>query len=237
MRASAVSSKRAARRSGKNMSEPLSTSSCIRQRRTLKVLADVDRPWPPPDPQFKSVMVELMHLAACAPFHYACDASHQTDALDSPAPWRFYAVDGQRARALLNYVKTLDEPLGKIGSMLAAANGLVMVTWLPDPADDPGAVEFQSFVPSRRNMEHIAATAAAIQNMLLAATERGVDSYWSSGGAVLRGQSVYRQLGIPSNQVLLAAVFLFPSDTQDADTKTGANRGKCGKQSRWVKWV
>jgi hypothetical protein len=50
------------------MSEPLSTSSCIRQRQTLKVLADVDRPWPPPDPQFKSVMVELMHLAACAPF-------------------------------------------------------------------------------------------------------------------------------------------------------------------------
>jgi nitroreductase len=219
------------------MNEPRPTSACIRQRRTLKVLADVDHPWPPPDPAFRALMVELIELAACAPFHYTCDASHHTDALDSPAPWRFYAADGRRARMLLEHIQTLDEPLGKIGSMLAAADGLVMVTWLPDPAEQAGAVEFQSFVPSQRNMEHIAATAAAIQNMLLAATEHGVNNYWSSGGAVLRGKAAYEHLGIPRNQVLLGAVFLFPSDTKDADTIPGANRGKCGPQSRWVRWV
>ena len=218
------------------MSQPLSISACIRQRHTLKVMADADHPWPPPPAEFKATMVELMELAACAPFHYSCHESHHCGAMDSPAPWRFYAVDGAAARSLLEFVKSLDEPLGKIGSMLATANGLVMVTWLPDPSPvDP--VAFQSFVPTQRNMEHIAATAAAIQNMLLAATERGITNYWSSGGAVLRAQPLYQHLGIPLNQVLLGAIFLFPNDTRDAETTTGANRGKCGDRSRWVRWV
>ncbi len=65
-------------------------------------------------------------------------------------------------------------------------------------------------------MEHIAAASAAIQNLLLAATARGISNYWSSGG-VLRSAQVFQQLGIPRQQILLGAIFLFPSEIGDAE--------------------
>ena len=208
----------------------------IRKRRTLKVLADPSTPWPPPGGDFDGLLLELLDLAACAPFHYPCDPSHQLQQLDAPAPWRCYALNGANARELLKRISTLDAPPGKIAGMLAAAHGLVLVTWLPDPPPSGVSGGFQSFEPTLRNMEHIAATAAAIQNLLLAATDSGLHTFWSSGG-VLRSQPVFDWLGIPDTQVLLGAVFLFPQDTHTADTKPGANRNQQGERDRWMKWI
>ncbi len=57
------------------------------------------------------------------------------------------------------------------------------------------------FAVTLTNVEHIAAAYAAIQNLLLAATARGIRNYWSSGG-VLRLPSVLNNWAYrPSNLV------------------------------------
>jgi nitroreductase len=127
------------------------------------------------------------------------------------------------------------EPGGKVARMLAVADGLILVTWLPDPPAVPTDPP-QLFDPTRRNMEHIAATAAAIQNMLLTATATGVHTYWSSGG-LLRDQPMLDSLSIPPEQVLLGAVYLFPPEAPSATTKTGALRGRQGEPGHWMRWV
>jgi nitroreductase len=207
----------------------------IRQRRTLKVLADEKEPWPPAGQESEQRLRELLELAACAPYHYCCEKKHHHKPLDSPAPWRFYALSSANCRRFLQVMLGDKEKLGKIGRMLAAADGLVIVTWLPDSPDHKRYRGFQAFEPTKRNMEHIAATSAAIQNMLLAATADGHPSYWSSGG-VLRSEAVFERLSIPLDQVLLGAVFVFPIDTDNADTKPGGNRDKTGEAASWMRW-
>jgi nitroreductase len=65
----------------------------------------------------------------------------------------------------------------KIPKLLAVAGAAILVTWLPDPPTSGEVLELTD-----NNMEHVAATAAAVQNVLLAAEARGMFSYWSSGG-------------------------------------------------------
>ena len=219
----------------------MSIGDIIRQRKTLKVLAEEGAPFPLPSGELAASMAELVELGSCAPYHYPCDAGHQVAPLDSPAPWRFYALTAENCRKLLGRIHQQPEPVGKIGNMLAAADGLILTTWLPDPpATQPPAEQppaGQLFEPTRRNMEHIAAASAAIQNMLLAATQANIQSYWSSGGAALRSDLVFEWLSIPATQILLGAIFLFPEDTRSAATKPGANRGRQGSPDRWLHWV
>lgn len=215
--------------------QPVTVSKTIRDRQTLKVLADENQPWPVGGREVEALISQLVDLAGWAPYHYPCASVHQRGKLDSPAPWRFYVLNARAARQLLKRLATLGRPLGKVGPMLAAADGLALVTWLPDPATS-ASLSFQGFEPTQRNMEHIAATAAAIQNLLLAATDAGLNNYWSSGG-VLRTESVFEWLEIARDQVLLGAIFLFPGETGSAQTKGGANRAKKGGQERWTRWV
>ncbi len=208
----------------------------IRQRRTLKVLGEEKSPWPPASVEADKHLSELLQLGGCAPYHYACHPDHQRQQLDSPAPWRFYALRSDSCRRLLESLLKTEEKLGKIGRMLAVSDGLVIATWLPDPPGHDRYQGFQSFEPSKRNMEHIAAASAAIQNMLLAATDNGNPTYWSSGG-VLRTETIYNQLMIPLDQVLLGAIFVFPQETKDAETVTGSHREKTGNSDSWSRWL
>ena len=84
-----------------------------------------------------------------------------------------------------------------------------MVRWSEFEDEEPG------FAATLANMEHIAAAAAAIENLLLAATARGVSNYWSSGG-VLRSQIVRQLLAIPPAEIVLGAIFFFPKEFGDA---------------------
>ena len=212
--------------------------NAITTRHTKKVLADPSAPWETTDPLLQSKVAELLELAGNAPYHKPAHESYQSEPLTSLVPWRFHALDSQNCRALLERIQQAEIQSGKIASMLAAADALVLTTWLPNPDTQPDAKpsEFQQFAASLQNMEHIAAASAAIQNLLLLATANGWNNYWSSGG-VLRSETLYDWLGISSNEVLLGAIFLFPAELRDAQVKTGAMRDRKGPVETWSRWV
>ena len=119
--------------------------------------------------------------------------------------------------------------------MLNTANALLQVTWLPD---DP-ITDLEDDLPfkgSLRNMEHIAATSSAIQNMLLTATGLNIPNYWSSGG-VLKTNELSKVLEISQNEILLGAIFLFPEDVSKAKVVPGGLRDKKGERSQWTRYV
>lgn len=117
--------------------------------------------------------------------------------------------------------------------MLAAADALILTTWLPEPSRK----KTQTFYPSLKNMEHIAAAGAAIQNLLLAATSKGINAYWSSGG-ILRKPKSLRYLGIPDDQIILGAIFIFPDNYPDSvKIKTGKNAGKRSEIREFMQWI
>ncbi len=214
---------------------PDPVSDAIRRRATTKLRVDPDDALPEPCSSMYETMGHLMELGSLAPHHFPCDPSHQVAPMDSPAPWRFYSLGGTACRELMAYVLTLDGRVDKIAGMLAAADGLIIVTWLPDPATGPLGAGML-FEATRRNMEHVAGASAAIQNMLLGATSRGLRSYWSSGG-VLRSPEVFGRLEIPSDQILLGAVFLFPEPDGRGEVKEGARRGTQGPSESWMRWA
>lgn len=206
------------------------TDQSIRQRKTEKVLAGS----PLPTTDISHTIHELIALAGCAPFHRACEESHRQGNNDGIEPWRFHILDADNCRRLAPRLPK--ENAGKIPAMLLAADALIMATWLPSPGtitpmgDEPG------FAVTLTNVEHIAAASAAIQNLLLAATARGIGNYWSSGG-VLRLPSVFEQLGIPTNQILLGAIFLFPREIGDAELATSKLREHRTSPEHWSRWV
>lgn len=210
---------------------PLTES--LRKRRTAKVLADTEAPLPTQGAD-KALIDALLTEAGWAPFHHPSSSGHHAD-MPSPVPWRFYKLDADDCRQLLAALKQSDPTAGKILNMLAAADALLQVTWLPDLQDIDDRTEGQDFVGSLRNMEHIAAAAAAVQSFLLLATEKGFQTYWSSGG-ILRSDTVFKRLGIPENQILLGSVFLFPQDVGPSDVKPGKLRDKRGSLADWSTW-
>ena len=200
----------------------------IRQRRTTKVLAD--EPFPCDlDP---SIVETLAELAGQAPFHRPCAKPHQQrDERTSIVPWRLHMLDGSTCRSLRQRLQQRNDS-GKMPQLLAAAQALVLVTWLPNPGNDATVL----FEPTLENMEHIAATAAAAQNLLLAATGCGLLSYWSSGGP-LRLPEVQSWLAIPKQEILLGALFLFHAETHDAEVIPGNHASQRGPVVTYTRWV
>jgi nitroreductase len=208
----------------------------IETRKTEKVLADAGSPWEVPEAGLRDRVNALLGVATNAPYHKPADESHRAEGLTSIVPWRFHVLDGEQCRKLIAKLDGIDKPAGKIPNMLAAADALVMTTWLPNPSADSEKQDFQCFDPTLQNMEHIAAASAATQNLLLLATEAGWKNYWSSGG-ILRSKEVYELLQIPESQILIGAIFLFPEDTRTADVKPGGLRDRKGEASQWSRWV
>ncbi|PID46838.1 MAG: hypothetical protein CSB47_01765 [Proteobacteria bacterium] len=154
-------------------------------------------------------------------------------------PWRFYPLDQQNCLALAKSICADPELDGDEGStivrLLAACGAMVTVTWLPEPDESARAKDAarRAFV----DHEHVAATATAIQNLMLATKVRQIDSYWSSGG-VLRDWKCYRLCGIPVRESLLGAIFLFPEDLeQHIDVRRGNLRDARGTPDQWRRWV
>lgn len=209
----------------------MQTDDAIRSRKTIKILASDGLPIG----DHRQVVNEILSLAGQAPFHRACEERHrQPNSLNGIEPWRFYALDADACRKLRTKIPL--ENAGKIPAMLAAADALIMSTWLPNAAEVPDMDGEPGFAATINNMEHIAAASAAIQNLLLAATARGVSNYWSSGG-VLRSEQVFSQLGIPRSQILLGAIFLFPKEFGDAELATSKLREHRSSREAWSRWV
>lgn len=223
-----------------NLSSTECFDSIIKARKTEKVLGNLDAPLPLERP-LGNLVAELLELAAWAPFHKPADQMHRQLALDSIVPWRFYTLETAVCRALLGTLKTWAKEdsswlNGKIPHLLATADVLFQVTWLPNPAQDRSAGLFEA---SKENMEHIAAASAAIQNVLLGATARAIPNYWASGGTLLRAE-IFDLLGIPRQEIVLGSIFLFPpelSERKDLKLVPGSWRDKRGAVSTWSKTV
>lgn len=201
----------------------------IQNRRTVKVLA----PEALPLTNLTQTVEELVATAGWAPFHYPSQERHHLD-LESPVPWRFYMLDAATCRQLA--AQLADKQYGKIVDMLNSAHALIQATWLPSQVKEDNK---ELYEPSLANMENIAAVSAAVQNILLAATARGIPNYWSSGG-VLREDDLFIRMQISPSEILLGSIFLFPneeetpSSVQHAYSKRRDTRGDASSWSRWV---
>lgn len=186
--------------------------------------------WPCPE-QRPGDLAEILAAAAWAPFHKPAGKQHRSRELAGIEPWRCYALDAEQCRALrLRLIDAGDAT--KIPQLLAVADYLIQVTWLPESKQSEDVL----FDPSIQNMEHIAAASSAIQSMLLAATDKGIPNYWSSGGR-LRAAEVFELLEIPAEEILLGSVFFFPKDLAAAEVKPGALRESRGAVSGWSRSV
>mgnify|MGYP003335683168 CR=1 FL=1 len=223
------------------MSNEGNTEHIIKQRKTAKVLADA--PWEAsltPIEQ-EELIKDLLELAACAPYHYKSAAKYHTSGLDSPLPFRAYTMTSETCRKLAAQLQSMDPPPGKIVNMLWAAEALIIMTWLPDVfGDQPRKREMEPlpFTGNLRNMEHIAASSAAIQNILIGATQRGYPNYWSSGG-VLRQKAGRQLLSVPLEEMLLGCLFIFPEDAYErgVDIKPGKFHNDGKKVLTWSKSI
>lgn len=203
----------------------------INQRKTAKILGNIDQPMKDQIVP-RTEIEELLELAKTAPFHFPCHTVHLPNGQETRAPWRIYILDKKKCLELLAWFKSEEINSGKIGQMLATCQYLLQVTWCPEPHD----LGFNRFEDNQKNMEHIAGTSAAIENILLGATSKRLANYWSSGG-VLREERLYDHLSIPKNQILLGSLFLSPEGMENVQIIGGAHRGKTGDPSNWSKWL
>ncbi len=201
-------------------------------RKTTKVMFDPDSPAAPETD--RDTIESLIALAGWAPFHKPAHRQHWRGTR-TIEPWRFYLADARTCRRLIGFVQANAEKVGRVPQMLAAAEALILATWLPNPREngDEGGDD-GLFEPTMANMEHIAAASAAVQSFLLAATERGLTTYWSSGG-YLRDAATFDYLGIPTEHILLGAVFVFPND--GGERIPGGMRDKRSSHAGWSRWV
>ena len=206
----------------------------IQARKSVKVVGDVDAPPEIPAGFFAEVQ-EAMKVAGWAPFHFTAHNAHLDREMNSPVPWRFYALDQANCLRLIDsLVAHPDLGLNKnaaILRMIAAYGALVLVTWLPEPESSASLEEASK--KALKNEEHIAAAAAATQNLLLAATARNIDSYWSSGG-VLREAATFELCKIPQQESLLGAIFLAPEMPGRDGVRPGKLREMRGNPEQWM---
>ena len=145
-----------------------------------------------PDPVPRAVIEKLLQAAAQAPNHYKV------------RPWRFVVLTGQ-ARARLGDVmaqslKETHPDLPEAALDKERAKPLrtpVLIAVGVDKPDDPRLLE----------IENICATAAAVENLLLAAHALGLGAKWRTGTAA-RDPLVRRFLGFAPDQLILSFVYL-----------------------------
>lgn len=107
-------------------------------------------------------------------------------------PWRFRLVGPESTKALLDIA-----PADKKGKVVRAQTRLlVSVVVAGDQV---------------RREEDLLATAAAVQNILIAATARGIDSFWQSPTIAGLAPSRFK-LAIPAGEQLVAVIHLGHAD-------------------------
>lgn len=211
----------------------------IRRRQTFKVMADPDRPPEISLDRLKAgdaVVDSSIRTAAWAPFHY-------DRAVDGMAePWRVDVIrrhDCQTiAKELRNWFDDV-KPSNKLPAMLSACGSLVLVSWLPQfMGDTAEASEKSKASRIQTDEEHLAATAAYVQNLMLLLTAHGLGTYWSSGGQ-FRQPLMFEKLGLKHRGRLLAGVFVDYSDPENdtLDRFGGKLRDRRCAEAKWMSVV
>lgn len=184
----------------------MSVLETIRSRRSVKTYTD--RPVPPDEVQV------LLDAVVWAPNHRMTE------------PWRFYVLgpDAQRVYAELRAARKAEAATpeaaeavrAKVEEQALAVPRIVAVASRLD--EDPEIRE-----------EDVAATWMGLQNLLLAAWDRGLAGYIRTG-AELRRPELREALGVPDDQRILALVQLGePAEVPDAKPRTPA-----AERTRWV---
>ncbi len=201
----------------------------IKNRRTEKVLA-LENSSPllkeAEIKHFDELVFQSVDVAGWAPFHY----DRKKDGVAEP--WRFTIFKASRCREIAEHFSewfTDIKPNNKLPKMLNACGALVLVTWLPETEIDNPKI-------GQVNEEHLAAAAAATQNLLLALESRGLGTYWSSGGQ-LGSPEFFQRFEMNPDGRLIAAIFVrYPGLLSESamDVIAGKNRQK---RSQWQNWT
>jgi nitroreductase len=161
---------------------PAAVDAVIRTRRT-SLLVDPDDPVP------DELLALLLELATWAPNH------------KRTWPWRFTVITGaarhRLGAALAAVAPGLGVPPDKVAKLPAkyARSAAVVLVWVAVDADPIRAKEDRD------------AVAAAVQNLLLAATSFGLGNYWATVPAVLE-DAVRRFAQLDEDHDLVALVYL-----------------------------
>lgn len=211
----------------------------IKKRKTQKILAESSWKSDVSHKELKALIDELLDLAAHAPYHYRAHEDHIQKELSSCLPYRVYILNTEKCRETVQFMEDSDIKSGKIKNLLLSSNALLVFTWLPEThSENTDGARHINFEGNLKNMEHIAATSAAIQNVLLGATAREIPNYWSSGGP-LRTDALKNYLGIPLDEIVLGTIFIYPKDAEKRDARIipGAMRNEGKAINTWSKWV
>lgn len=162
--------------------DPAAVDAVITSRRTCLRMHE-DRPVEP------TVVGELCRLATWAPNH------HRTQ------PWRFAAFTGDGRRDLGDTIAAVMSEQGRPADRVAKTR----LKYLRAPVmllvgSAPGTDETET-------AENRDAVAAAVQNVLLGATARGLASFWSSV-ATPRAPELLELCGFEPGTVVIAAIYL-----------------------------
>ncbi len=204
----------------------------IRERKTEKILGDPDNPVEYSEDRLAladALVQAAIRDCGWAPFHY----DRQTDGIAEP--WRVHWLDKASCRNLGQALPDLIpdmKPGNKMPALLAACGSLALFSWVPHAEG--------SIADTRKlrqiNQEHLAATAAAVQNLLLLLTAQGMSSYWASG--TLISDCLFSQLGIPESYELAAAVFIhYPGGSGPCQALSGKQRERRSPDQSWFRQV
>lgn len=217
--------------------EPNQLSKVIRHRQTWKVLGDPSQPVKfekSVTDQCDQKIREAIATAGWAPFHY----DRSVDGIAEP--WRVHFVGQVACRRIANEFPKLFsdiKPGNKLPAMLSACGALLLVTWLPQFRGDADANSEGLTLEKQRLVddEHIFATGAMIQNLLLLLTAAGLGTYWSSGGQ-LGSPPMFERLSISDSERLAAAIFVeYPNGQGKViDRIAGKNRDRRSASQAWL---
>jgi nitroreductase len=210
----------------------------IRDRRTEKRMLDPGVGFRMPDAekdQFDALIKDSLATAGWAPFHFDRKVGGIAE------PWRCYWLGETSCRNLAGKLGELVpdmKPGNKLPNMLAVCGGVALFTWLPASSSERN--ESTAGKLDAVDREHLAATAAAIQNFLLLCTASGIGTYWGSG--TLFESHLFGHLGIgtPDQPEMIAgAIFVhypvrMPEGTELAG---GANRVRRSPDAGWLREI
>lgn len=116
--------------------------------------------------------------------------------------------------------------------LLSGCGSLTLFTWLPQPNE----AGIESSKRERIDREHLAATAAAVQNFLLLLTAEGISNYWASGSLIQN--HLFGTLKIPQEQILAAAIFAhYPHPLNPVEVIAGKHRKRRSPDTAWLQDV
>ena len=167
-----------------------------------------------PDPVPRSEIEKLLGAAVQAPNHYKV------------RPWRFVIVAGEARNRLgeamasgfhRRFPQVDDTGLDKERAKPLRAPVIIAVG--VDRPEEARVVE----------IENVCAAAAAVQNILLVATELGLAGYWRTGDAA-RDPEVKEFLGLAADQDLIAFLYLgYPETVPEMPERPGFD-----DRARWM---